>query len=372
VVSRRLLSSCDVWGCLTFGAFLAVLDWAGFTILPMWGTAQSFSRCWSSYPQAIAFTSVTGITGVAFVLAATQALVVMLVSQRRQRVASIAALVIVIGVVAAIDFSVALQKPVGHIKVGAVGWVSSIDTPLDSAEGFERLWTEPVSQAASQGARLVVSPETAFSIYDGTQAQTLSEFIELSGRDDIYLAVGYFDHKAGMNFCAFVGPTEGVMCTYAKTHLVPFEHYRKGTGQPEIIQIDGVSVGAMICQDDNYTDIARRYGNRSTSVVAIPTNDWRSVRSAHFQNTIHRAIECHFAIVRAASNGISEIVSPKGKILASKDHFADGADLIVADVPVYADRTIFSRFGHWFVLASGGLLVYHILRLHFGRLPVVL
>ena len=155
---------------------------------------------------------------------------------------------------------------------------------------------------------------------------------------------------------AFIGPSGEILGRYAKTHLTPFENNPTGTGTPTLITIDGISVGAMICQDDNYTDISRRYGAKSTGIVVVPTNDWAQVRSAHFQNSIHRAIESRYAIVRAASNGVSAIISPTGRRLAVSDHLKGGTGLLVADVPVYNERTIFSRFGCWFV-AAGGLLV---------------
>ncbi|MHC4302232.1 MAG: nitrilase-related carbon-nitrogen hydrolase [Planctomycetota bacterium] len=96
-------------------------------------------------------------------------------------------------------------------------------------------------------------------------------------------------------------------------------------------------------------------------MVVVPTNDWLYVRKAHFQNSIHRAIESRFAVVRAATNGISAIVSPTGKRLAASDHFADGPGLLVSDVDVYDMRTIFSRFGNWFVVVSGVFVAAHVI-----------
>ncbi|UCF14816.1 MAG: hypothetical protein JSW59_15510, partial [Phycisphaerales bacterium] len=133
-----------------------------------------------------------------------------------------------------------------------------------------------------------------------------------------------------------------------------------GTGEPTAVTIDGVTVGAMICHDDNYTDISRRYGNLPTGLVVIPTNDWAYVRKAHLQSSIHRAIESRFAVVRAATNGISAIISPTGKRLVVSDHFVDGPGLLVADVEVHDMRTIFSRFGHWFVALSGVFVAVHV------------
>ncbi len=351
VVAWRILAFRDVWGCLAFGAFLAVLDWVGFTLMPMWGTAQSLARAWSWYPQAIAFTSVTGITGVIFVLGTIQCLGVIITYERRQRVPGVLALIVILGAVAVVDGLVAGEQPVGHMKVGAVGWLHP------RAEGRTgALYEKYLADAAGQGVQLFVSPETAFGVDSDDGPEALTQFRNLARRYGVCLAAGYFDARSSENRVAFIGPAEGIMGRYTKTHLTPFEDYTKGKGQPTIVQVGGIPIGAMICQDDNYTDISRRYGVVPAGIVAVPTNDWITVRSAHLQNTIHRAIESRFAIVRAASNGISAIISPKGQVLATKDHFTDGPGLIVGDVPVYQHRTIFSRYGHWFVAACGVFL----------------
>jgi len=74
--SAYLLRRGTVLSSFAVGALLVLLDWANFTVLPMWGEAQSLGRCWSSYPYLIQFTSITGITGIIFVLGTLQALVV--------------------------------------------------------------------------------------------------------------------------------------------------------------------------------------------------------------------------------------------------------------------------------------------------------
>jgi len=362
-VSWRWVRPTTIWGCLAFGALLAVLDWITITVMPMWGSAQSFARCWSSYPRAIAFICVTGIPAIVFVLGASQALAVLLVLDGRRRKVSIVALAAVAVMVARVDAAVLAQKPVGHLRVAAVGWVfdREHDDP-GNAEGFARLYAKPVAEAARQGARLVVSPETAFAIYDSSQHSPFEPFRELAHQYNVYLAVGYLDVRGGENRMAFIGPTEGVMQRYTKVHMTPFEHSPKGDGEPVVVPIDGISVGAMICHDDNYTDISRRYGDRPTAMLAVPTNDWAQVRRAHLQSAIHRAIESRFAIVRAASNGISAIISPQGEVLASRDHFHRGPGLVMADVPVYNTRTIFSRLGHWCVPVCAMLLGTHMVR----------
>lgn len=354
VVSWSLVRTTSIMGCFAFGALMAVFDWIVITAMPMWGTAQSLARCWSWYPCLIAFTYATGTPGLMFVLGVTQALAVNAVISRGQRFLSTLTLAIVLGVVAVIDATALYYKPVGHLKVATIGWaLSKEESGIGTSGGFERLYAEPLAEAAHQGARLIVSPETAFAEYDDPNRNPFSQHMELSRRHHVYLAVGYFDTKSQENRMAFIGPSGNILGRYTKTHLTPFENNPTGTGTPIFITIDGTLVGAMICHDDNYTDISRRYGAESAGIVVIPTNDWICVRRAHFQSSIHRAIESRFAIVRAASNGISAIISPAGKRLAVSDHFKEGPAMLVADVPIYDVRTIFSRFGYWFVVVSG-------------------
>lgn len=361
-VSWSLVRPTGIMGCFAFGALLAVIDWIIMTAMPMWGTAQSFARCWSWYPCLVAFTSATGMPGLMFVLGVTQALAVNAFLSRGRRLVSILAIAGVLGIVAVIDVTALSYKPVGHLKVATIGWaLSQEEGGLGTSGGFDRLYAEPVAAAARQGARLVVSPETAFAEYDDPSRAPFSEFVELSRRHRVYLAVGYLDTKSQENRVVFIGPSGDILGRYTKTHLTPFENNPTGTGTPIFITIDGISIGAMICHDDNYTDISRRYGAKSAGIVVVPTNDWAYVRSAHFQNSIHRAIESRYAIVRAASNGISAIISPTGKRLAVSDHFKEGQALLVTDVPVYDVRTIFSRLGYWFVVASGLLVVIYLI-----------
>jgi apolipoprotein N-acyltransferase len=104
-------------------------------------------------------------------------------------------------------------------------------------------------------------------------------------------------------------------------------------------------IGAMICQDDNFTDLARGYGRDQVPIVAVPTQDWREVAPYHLENSRFRAVENRYTVVRAAVNGTSAIVSPSGRVLARRDHFVDGDGLVVARLP-QADGSL--RLYSWF------------------------
>jgi len=320
VMGWRLLAGRPaVWAGFAAGAYLVVIDWYNFTVLPMWGTSQSLVRCWSRYPPVIQFTSLTGITAIAFVLGVLQAFVAYMISRpgSRRRIAAAAAVVVVIVIAA----NVVCRLPEGgdRLTVAAIGWLSD-DSP-DCADVH-------------------------------TRAEWLARFAALCRKHDIFLVVGCFDASDDENRLLFFDPSGEVVGRYTKTYLTPFEHSRRGDGRLVIVDLDGVGVGGMICHDDNFTLLTRSYGRKAVGVMAVPTLDWSTVRHVHLQTTIHRAIESRQVMVRAAINGISAIISPAGEVLAIRDHYKDGPGMICADVRIRRGRTIFSRMGHWPVILS--------------------
>ncbi len=354
--SANLLRRASILSSFAVGALLVVLDWANFTVLPIWGEAQSLGRCWSSYPSLIQFTSLTGITGIIFVLGTLQALAVNFIMRPKLRVRLfVAAAIMIVMIFSAVNLAVSLERPVDKMKVAAVGWTSTgsaDEVNPQTAEGFNTLFAEPVAKAAGKGARLVVSGELGFYIDQFERAKWLERFGEVARRNNVFLVIGYLNAELNEDRLLFMNPEGVVLSEYTKTYLTPFEGYHRGTGQISFIEIEGVRVSGMVCQDDNFTSLSRKCGRGGAGVVAVPTLDWAQVKGAHFQSSIHRAIESRYAVVRAAINGISAIISPTGDVLARQDHFTDGPGFIIAEVPVYRHATVFSLVGHWPVVVS--------------------
>ncbi len=360
--SAWLLGGSALAGSFAIGAFLVVLDWVNFTVVPIWGTAQSLGRPWSQYPVLIQFVSLTGITGIIFVLGTLQGLAVNMIARPKQRVRLFAAVVTVVLVFAGANVVIGNERPVGTLKVAAVGWTSDDDKKLGgvySEKGFEALFAGPAARAADEGARLIVSPELGFSFGGDGREKWIGRFAEIARRHSVFLAIGYFNEDENENRLLFMSGEGEVLSEYTKTSLTAFEDFRKGDGCLRIIEADGVRMGGMICQDDNFTRFSREYGRRRVGIVAVPTLDWLSVKDVHLQSSIHRALESRYAIVRAAQNGISAIISPKGKVLASYDHFEEGPGAIAAEVDIYSSRTVFSVVGHWPVVVSFVFLVVY-------------
>ena len=148
----------------------------------------------------------------------------------------------------------------------------------------------------------------------------------------------------------FMSPTGDITAEYTKTHLTPFEPGWNGDGILKTIEVEGIPICGMICQDDNFSRLTRHYGRSKTPVVLCPTADWGTIKDAHMQAVRARAIEGKYSIVRGAANGISAISDSKGNILAQMDHYKEGPGYIIADVPANNQITLFSRLGHTPVL----------------------
>lgn len=357
-----LLRGSPLWAAAGVGALAVVLEWVDISLVPVWGTAQVFTRVWSASPWTIQVVSVTGVTGLVLVLVTGQTLMalalVRLDTQRRAAVALAVLMVVVAGANAALWPSAPKRK----VRVAAVGWTSD-QLPRGNQSSwmlvYDTLYRRLVRRAVARGAKLIVSPEVGFRVPAHRRKVFQKRLSETARTHRVWLAAGYFDHARNRNQLVFVDDRGRVRGEYTKTHLIAtFERYTAGDGSLVTLKGPGFRLGGMICQDDNFTDLARGYGRRGVEVVALPTNDWRQVRNYHLANSLFRSVENRYAIVRAASNGISAIVSARGEVLARRDHFVEGPGAVVVDLPLYETGSFYARAGDWLVILCGLFLVF--------------
>lgn len=333
------------WGALGAGAVAVLAEWVDFNLVPVWGTAQCFARVWSAAPWAIQLVELVGMCGLVFVLVASQALLAgLVVGPRAVRVRSAVALVLILGA-AALYNGLAWPRPTATVRVAAMGWTREDVPPSAGLARFERTWRPMAREAVRRGARLVVSPEVGLRPSPAERARLFDELSRFARAHRVWLAVGHFDQARDDNRIAFFDDQGRLAGEYIKTHLIiGIERYRAGQGELVLLPgPGGARLGGMICQDDNFTDLARAYGRRSAQLLAVPTNDWKQVKDYHLENALFRGVENRYGVVRAATNGISAIVSPTGEVLARADHFAEGAKLIVADLPLVQGGAPYSR-----------------------------
>jgi len=318
---RRLPPSVLALGA---GSIFAALEWAD-AMLPMWGTSKSLARSWVIVPEVLGgVVRLGGPSLWALLLVAAQVAVVAGIMQQRGRQG--VGLAVVLVAVTWVIGSAGVPAPTGHLRVGAVAW------PKRGGEVDAEHW---VAVAAEQGARLVVLPEAAFKLVPGERASFDERWGAVARRHRIYLVVGFSEREGIGNALAVFDPQGVAIGQYIKTHLIPLsEPHEPGDGTLLIFDVDGVRVGTMICQDDNFRDLTEAYVRAGIDLVVVPTNEGPpEVAPYHYRNARLRTIEFPVTLVRAAARGTSAVVAPGGTVVAAIDHPREGAGVVVADAP---------------------------------------
>ena len=322
--------------------------------------------------------SVAGVLGLSALVAlvnATLAYAVVVGGARRTRAVAATACI----VLAALGFGIwrlqadALRSAGEPLRVAAVqGNIAQHDkwNPLLRDDIIDA-YLDLTRAAAADGARLVVWPEAATPFAFQNEPRRAAAVRQVARATGAHLLLGTTDVRYGgvpryFNAAVMVdaaGDTAGI---YHKQHLVPFGEYvplrrllffisplvetvgdfSPGPG-PRTLSMDGAPVGAAICYEIIYPGLVRGFVTRGSRLLATVTNDaWYGRTAApyqHFQQASMRAIELGRYLVRAANTGISGIVDPYGRVVASTPLFE--RRMLVADVRLLDGRTLYSRTG---------------------------
>jgi len=178
---------------------------------------------------------------------------------------------------------------------------------------------------------------------------------------------------------------------YRKIHLVPFGEWfpydklfpfvdksMRKAGVEEftpgfeytVFDLDGIYVSPLICFEDVFGDLTRRFVLRGSQVLVNVTNDaWTGSAEAewqHFRISIFRAIENRRSLVRSANGGITAGIDPWGRVLKVLEPFL--TDYLIVDVPVMEREiiTFYTKHGDFLpkiaVLGVVFLLIFAIFK----------
>lgn len=107
---------------------------------------------------------------------------------------------------------------------------------------------------------------------------------------------------------------------------------------------------ALICYDSAYPELGFLAAKGNANYLAVITNDgWWGNSSGHIQHLALsrlRAVESGKWLVRAANNGISGVISPKGNLSQQTEYWTKTS--VSATIPLINSATFFSTYGNWF------------------------
>ncbi|MFF8094921.1 carbon-nitrogen hydrolase family protein [Streptomyces sp. NPDC016675] len=163
--------------------------------------------------------------------------------------------------------------------------LQSSGRPGSTAENLKVL-DEAARRAAAAGSGLLVTAElflTGYAIGDAIAAlaepadgDAADAVAEIAGRHGLAVAYGY-PERAGadvFNSVQLISADGTRLANYRKTHLFGCferEHFTPGEKSVVQAQLDGVTVGLMICYDVEFPENVRAHALAGTDLLLVPT-----------------------------------------------------------------------------------------------------
>ena len=212
---------------------------------------------------------------------------------------------------------------------------------------------------AGRGAKIVVMPEKTGLLVDRDAQGVDAEMQAVADRTGATLVIGVLHATGGEKFnqARIYAPREAV-ATYDKEHMLPpFESTLTPGTSLTFLGKTKVTVGVAICKDMDFIHPALDYGRAGIDLLLDPAWDFSVDRTFHGHIAILRGVEGGYAIAHAAKFGFLTVTDDRGRILGEVRTKPGGFASLLVEVPVRHDRTVFDRWGTWFVWVAGvGLL----------------
>ena len=197
------------------------------------------------------------------------------------------------------------------------------------------------SNAAARAAAIVVWPETAVTSYPLQDPSLLAYLERLAAANNTWLIVGTIDRPQKLslyNAVIALTPKGALGNQYRKHILVPFAEYLPadkylrglplfgeasqfvaGPG-PTLLRAAGVRFGVLVCYESAFAPYAREIANAGADALIVVTDDaWFGETSGPYQHAemaVVDAVQTGRWVVRGGDTGISEIIDPKGNVVA--------------------------------------------------------
>ncbi len=261
-------------------------------------------------------------------------------------------------------------------------WTSDSRTKI-----FER-YLEYSEEAAKNGAKIIVLPESAIAIYFVPDGVLHNSFAEITRKYDTTIIAGVHYYENGDSYNSVIGimPDGSLSERYDKRHLVPFGEFipfvdvigkflpfvaefnaETGTyvegNEPVVIDTEYGKVSPLVCFDSIFPEFAKDGVENDAQILAIVTNDsWFNDSFGIYTHLRHaqlRAIESKRYVLRAANTGISCFIDEKGRVINPTKPLTD--DMRYCDAVIISEKTLYSHGVDFILYLSFALLIYMII-----------
>ncbi|OUS11552.1 apolipoprotein N-acyltransferase [Gammaproteobacteria bacterium 53_120_T64] len=214
---------------------------------------------------------------------------------------------------------------------------------------------------------LIIWPESALPTLQGNISGFLADIDSQLKEHRVGLLTGIPSNTASGNYYNSVIALGRASGAYQKRRLVPFgeyvplEHWLRGAiaffdlpmsafsaGAPQQrpIHLGTVRIATAICYEIAYPDLLARDARDANILLTVSNDTWFGDSIGphqHLQIARMRALENAKPLLRATNDGITAIISPRGKVLEKLPRFQAG--ILKTEVAPYSGSSPFSRYG---------------------------
>ena len=148
-------------------------------------------------------------------------------------------------------------------------------------------------------------------------------------------------------------PLEGLLRGLIGFFDLPMSRNRSGPSEQEPLAFSAGELSLSICYEIVYGELVRNAAPDPAVLVTISNDTWfgRSIGPLqHMQMARMRALEMGRYLVRATNNGVSAVVDPAGRVIASAPQFEPA--VVRSSVRRMNGQTPYAGFGSWPLLAG--------------------
>ena len=224
---------------------------------------------------------------------------------------------------------------------------------------------------------LLIWPESAFPFFLTREPDALAQISKLLPKGTLLITGGVRPPDAAppgvpltraYNSIYVVDHNGTIQSAYDKLHLVPFGEYLpfqsalESLGLSQLTKIRGGFIAGtrrrpvalpnapkmlpLICYEVIFPGDITKGEERPGWIVNVTNDGWFGISTGpfqHLQQARLRAVEEGLPIVRAANTGVSAVIDPLGRVVASLGLGAEG--VLDSGLPVAAPSTLYSRYG---------------------------
>ncbi|MGB2632609.1 MAG: nitrilase-related carbon-nitrogen hydrolase [Candidatus Acidiferrum sp.] len=321
-------------------------------------TAGNLAYSQMNFLPILQIASVTGIWGISFfvlLLSATIAAIPCTPGYTREKKLLITTAALLLGGTLALGtWRLHTAKP---SSVATVALIASdlpqneLPSKQEDALRLFRDYAAQVDALSGQHVQAIVIPEKIAVALPAYISEVDSLFSGAAARTGAVVIVGMVrrDSNGLWNEARIYTPDGAPPLTYEKHHMLPpFESkFIIGTKREVFTEPSGLW-GVAICKDMDFPRLSREYGLAGAGLLLVPAWDFDADGWLHGRMSFLRAVEDGFSIARAPRHGILTVTDDRGRVLAERNTKAQPFTVLVAQVPVRHDATLYLSWGNWF------------------------